>query len=145
MTDYKTIEDQITAHEGIRLKPYRCSAGKLTIGIGRNLNDTELSIDEVDLMLHNDIHAAQDDLVSLFGPHFWEAITEGRRRALIDLRFNVGFAGFSRFRRLIRACRCGEWDVAAYELVDSEWWDQVQDDKKALLHHQLLTGKENLP
>jgi GH24 family phage-related lysozyme (muramidase) len=28
---------QLTRHEGLRLKPYLCPAGKLTIGIGRNL------------------------------------------------------------------------------------------------------------
>ena len=145
MTAYQSIEDQITAHEGIRLKPYRCKAGKLTIGIGRNLGDTELNQDEVALMLHNDIRDAQDDLVNFFGPNFWEAISEGRRRALLDLRFNVGPDGFRKFRRLVRACRCGEWAVAAYELVDSRWWDQVQDARKELLHHQLLTGEENLP
>ena len=71
MTAYQSIEDQITAHEGIRLKPYRCKAGKLTIGIGRNLDDTELNQDEVALMLHNDIRDAQDDLVNFFGPNFW--------------------------------------------------------------------------
>jgi lysozyme len=31
------IKAQLVRHEGLRLKPYRCTAGKLTIGIGRNL------------------------------------------------------------------------------------------------------------
>ena len=33
------IKEQLVRHEGLRLKPYRSSAGKLTIGIGRNLDD----------------------------------------------------------------------------------------------------------
>ena len=32
------IKAQLVRHEGLRLKPYRCSAGRLTIGIGRNLD-----------------------------------------------------------------------------------------------------------
>jgi len=32
------IKEQLVRHEGLRLKPYRCSAGRLTIGIGRNLD-----------------------------------------------------------------------------------------------------------
>ena len=32
------IKEQLVRHEGLRLKPYRCTAGKLTIGIGRNLD-----------------------------------------------------------------------------------------------------------
>lgn len=31
------IKEQLVRHEGLRLRPYRCTAGKLTIGIGRNL------------------------------------------------------------------------------------------------------------
>ena len=31
------MKEQLLRHEGLRLKPYRCTAGKLTIGIGRNL------------------------------------------------------------------------------------------------------------
>ena len=31
------IKAQLVRHEGLKLKPYRCTAGKLTIGIGRNL------------------------------------------------------------------------------------------------------------
>ncbi len=33
------IKAQLVRHEGLRLKPHRCTAGKLTIGIGRNLDD----------------------------------------------------------------------------------------------------------
>jgi len=32
------IKEQLVRHEGLRLKAYRCPAGKLTIGIGRNLD-----------------------------------------------------------------------------------------------------------
>ena len=31
--------ERLVLHEGMRLKPYRCPAGKLTIGAGRNLED----------------------------------------------------------------------------------------------------------
>ena len=32
------IKAQLVRHEGLRLKPYRCIAGKLTICIGRNMD-----------------------------------------------------------------------------------------------------------
>ena len=41
-------------HEGLRLNPYRCPAGKLTIGYGRNLDDVGISEVEADMMLAND-------------------------------------------------------------------------------------------
>jgi lysozyme len=37
------IKTQLVRHEGLRLKPYRCTACKLTIGIGRNLNECGIS------------------------------------------------------------------------------------------------------
>ena len=33
------VMNQLVMDEGLRLKPYRCPAGKLTIGVGRNLDD----------------------------------------------------------------------------------------------------------
>ena len=35
----KKIKDQLIQHEGLKLKPYQCPAGRLTIGVGRNLED----------------------------------------------------------------------------------------------------------
>ena len=41
-----TIEEQLLLHEGLRLKPYRCTSNKLTIGVGRNLEDKGISKEE---------------------------------------------------------------------------------------------------
>lgn len=49
------IKAQLVRHEGLRLKPYRCTAGKLTIGIGRNLDDRGISQKEAYAMLERDI------------------------------------------------------------------------------------------
>ena len=40
--------------EGLRLKPYRCSAGKLTIGYGRNLEDVGIDEKEASMMFERD-------------------------------------------------------------------------------------------
>ena len=43
-TDFdRELELQLIDHEDIKLKPYRCSAGKLTIGVGRNLDDNGIT------------------------------------------------------------------------------------------------------
>ena len=39
MYDLSKWCDRLIAHEGMKLMPYRCTAGKLTIGVGRNLED----------------------------------------------------------------------------------------------------------
>jgi len=48
------IKEQLVRHEGLRLKPYRCTAGKLTIGIGRNLDDCGFWQQEAYALLEND-------------------------------------------------------------------------------------------
>lgn len=37
---------RLCLHEGIRLQPYRCPAGYLTIGVGRNLETNQLTVEE---------------------------------------------------------------------------------------------------
>lgn len=37
------LEKDLIRDEGLRLKPYRCTADKLTIGVGRNLEDNGIN------------------------------------------------------------------------------------------------------
>jgi lysozyme len=56
---------QLTTHEGLRLKPYLCPAGKLTIGIGRNLEGKGITKQEAIMLLENDIQECLDDLTDI--------------------------------------------------------------------------------
>ncbi|MFH1737735.1 MAG: hypothetical protein ABIH23_01920, partial [bacterium] len=58
------IEALLILHEGERLKPYRCPSekigfegrpGKLTIGVGRNIDDLGITRQESRYLLANDI------------------------------------------------------------------------------------------
>lgn len=136
MTD--ELRRQLIRHEGLELKPYRCTAGKLTIGVGRNIEDVGISRDEALMLLENDIRECHADLYRIF-PAF-HGIAPGRQYALVDLRFNLGPSRFRTFRRMIAAVQAKDWDAAADELIDSRWWHQVQDDRKTTLHRQLKDG-----
>ena len=37
------LTETLIRHEGLRLEPYRCTEGKLTIGVGHNLDDNPIS------------------------------------------------------------------------------------------------------
>ena len=41
------IVNRLEFHEGLRLEPYRCTRGKLTIGIGRNTEDNPFTAEEL--------------------------------------------------------------------------------------------------
>ena len=79
-------------------------------------------------------------MIGVFGSDTWEAFTEGRRRALLDLRFNLGPQKFRGFKKMIRAIHSGDWAGAAVELKNSLWWSQVQPERRELLYYQLRIG-----
>lgn len=51
--DFEQIKNDLIRDEGLRLKVYHCTAGKLTIGVGRNLEDNWFSSNEVAYLLEN--------------------------------------------------------------------------------------------
>jgi len=60
--NYDAIKKQLTLHEGRKNKPYKCTSGKITIGVGRNLDDNGLSEDEIDYLLTNDVLRCEKEL-----------------------------------------------------------------------------------
>lgn len=132
------LEDQIIRHEGVRLHPYVCPAGFLTIGVGRNLEAQGITPDEADFLLQNDIQDSLSDLRTIF--ENFDQFTPARQKALIDLRFNLGPDRFRTFKRMIAAVKAGDWNLAAAELKDSLWWTQVQEERRETLYRQILTG-----
>jgi len=132
------LRAQLLRHEGMRLKPYMCPSGKLTIGIGRNLDDKGITRDEALLLLDNDIAECVADLRSIF-PKFHTYSVE-RQTALCDLRFNLGASGFRQFRKMIRAVHDEDWQKAATETVASKWYYQVQPERSNTIYRQLGDG-----
>lgn len=132
---YNSIYEQLRAHEGERLFPYRCTSGKLTIGIGRNLDDKGISVEESAIMLRNDITECVEDLEQIF-PDF-HRFTILRRRALTDMRFNLGPQGFRKFKGMIAAIEKDDWDDAANHALNSLWARQVQPTRVETITKQL--------
>jgi lysozyme len=120
------MKQQLIQHEGIRLKPYRCSADKLTIGIGRNLEAKGITLDEAHFLLECDIQECVLDLVMGEGlfPDFYD-LPEELQRVLVDMRFNLGSAGFRSFSRMIEAVKCRDWQAMKREMMESRWYGQV--------------------
>ena len=119
----KELVEQLKDHEGIRLKPYKCTAGKLTIGIGRNIEDIGISLQEAECMLFNDIERVMKELEDIFDD--FDIFSETRKIALIDMIFNLGLTRFLKFKKMIAAIKEENWNKAADEAMDSRWYNQV--------------------
>ena len=117
------ISDDLVRDEGLKLKPYKCTAGKLTIGVGRNLADVGISEEEARHMLSNDVYNCIYDL-DLALP-WWKTLSDGRQRALLNMCFNLGITRLLKFKNMLKCLRDGNYEQAAIEALDSKWARQV--------------------
>jgi lysozyme len=139
--DPQKLRKMIAVDEGIRLKPYRCTAGKLTIGYGHNLDDLGISKDIADKILDEDIKEAATTCLQVFGQQFtgW---SENRRLGWLNLAFNLGFVRFFQFKNTIAAAKQGDWDKVEQGLRDSKWFSQVRSRAERVI---MLICKEEIP
>ena len=118
------IKDFIIKHEGLKLKPYTCPAGKLTIGVGRNIEDNGISEDEAMILLENDIKRCEAELVDIFTEFY--TYPENVQIALIDMIFNLGKTRFLKFKNMIQAIKERDFLKASKEARNSRWCRQVR-------------------
>ena len=118
------IKEQLVRHEGLRLKPYRCTAGKLTIGIGRNLDDCGISQSEAYIMLINDIMNCEKQLQAKI-PDIYNGLDEVRKSVLLNMCFNLGINGLLGFKNTLAFVKAGDWERAANNMLVSRWAKQV--------------------
>lgn len=125
VTRESPLVDLLIRHEGMRLYPYRDTAGKLTIGVGRNLDDRGISSEEACCLLLNDISIAADDLHTIFSEEVLSGLNEARFAVLVSMAFNLGRSGFAKFKKTIAAVNAGDWEQAAFQMQQSKWARQV--------------------
>ena len=123
MTRSKRLSDMLIKHEGKRNKPYECTAGKLTIGVGRNLDDMGLTEDEVLYLLDNDIQRCDNELLHNF--KWYSDLCRARQDALINLCFNIGITRLLTFTNSLAYMEAEDYKKAADEFLDSKWAEQV--------------------
>ena len=113
------LVDDLILDESLENKPYRDTKGKLTIGIGRNLDDSGINDDEARMLCDNDIRIAMDDLDR--NCPWWRELPEPAARALTNMCFNMGWPGLSTFRKMLAALERGDFIAAADQALDSKW------------------------
>lgn len=125
------LEAELTRDEGLRQKPYKDSVGKLTIGIGHNLDDKGLSLAAIKFIFEEDVAEA----TVLLDRHlpWWKNVDEVRQRAILNLAFNLGVGPSDEdpkgklltFTNTLAAMARGDWEAAANGLSASKWAGQV--------------------
>lgn len=126
--------------EGLRLRPYRDTEGLLTIGVGRCLDTSPLTADELahighdcrsraitetqaKYLLAQSIDATLADLDRELP--WWRDLDEVRQRVLANMAYNLGIRGLMGFRNTLSAVRRGDYAIAATGMIGSKWARQV--------------------
>lgn len=132
------LKDLLVRHEGLRLKPYRDTVGKLTIGVGRNLDDVGISREEAMVLLDNDV--ARTIVQARQSLEWFDRLDAVRKVVVASMVFNLGIMGFLQFQRMIAAIEKNDWQMAAIEMLESKWSLQV-GHRATELAYMMKTGE----
>lgn len=137
---YGIVTKMLIRHEGYKLKPYRCSANKWSIGIGHNFQDNPLPA-HIQKYLDEHGEITDDMVMELFEADVAQAIrdcrllylrfdtfTPNRRAALVDLLFNMGYSRMSKFVNTNKAINEGKWAAASRGIRNSLYYRQLGGD-----------------
>jgi len=137
------LMNQLRRHEGLRLEPYKCSEGYLTIGFGRNIETNGISEAEAEFMLLNDLLMVEGELKD---EGWYNQLDETRRAVVLNMAFNLGKPTLLKFKKFIGALSDDDYETASKEMVtgsnggESKWASQV--GKRAYeLADQMRTGE----
>jgi lysozyme len=124
---------QLKLDEGKRLSLYTCTAGKLTIGYGWNIEDNGLPESIINQLFEISFETASKDALSFVGdPAIWELMGEARQGVIINMAFNLGLTTLNEFKQLRKALLVADWHLASVEMMDSMWSRQVGERAERL-------------
>ena len=145
---YKSGREMTKRFEGFEDKVYLDKKGNATIGYGTNLEipsnrdyfDPDVLTDikpleEKDASRVFDISYNQSikDAISFVGKETFDKLDETRQEILIDMSYNLGLTKLNDFNRMRTALQKGDYNIAADEMIDSDWYTDVGDRSKELV------------
>jgi len=141
---YDNIKEMLIKNEGLVCTPYHCSANKLSIGIGRNLEANGISEDEAMYLLENDINRVVANLDKVW--EVWRTFPPLAQEVCVDMAFQMGIAGFMNFRQTRALMEMGCWLEASEEVLRSKY--AVQTPNRAARNSRKLalckSAKKNI-
>lgn len=132
------IYEQLIMHEGMKLEPYEDTVGKLTIGVGRNLEDKGITEEEAKELLKNDVLEITKKLERY---DWFYKLDRVRQKVIIDMAFNLGINGLLSFKNMIAAINKEDYEKASEEMINSKWATQVKT-RADRLARMMKSGKD---
>ena len=138
----ESLKEKIKNHEGFRNKIYIDSLQKRTIGYVHLITKddkfeegVEYSREELDALFEKDF-AKGWNLMQLFcDENNLRSISDTAKEILCEMIFQMGFAGVSKFKNMIKALKNRDYKQASIEMLDSRWAKQTPNRAKELSNH----------
>lgn len=145
MLRQEELLNRFIREEGLKLQPYICPAGYLTIGIGHNLQTNPLTAEEKKvcgdynqgitrnaavMIFRNDIKKLDQQLYKYISFYGW--LDDERQYALLDMAFNMGLVGLLQFRKMLYSMEIGDYRGAAKEVLNSKYAKDVPNRAKRM-------------
>lgn len=131
------LKQQLKRHEGLEYRLYKCTQGKQTIGVGRNLDDLGISEDEAMFMLDNDLARIETELEKNIP--MLSGLSDNRKIVLMNMAFNLGISRLLQFKNMLGALAQHDYKTASEEMLNSRWSEQVGNRAKEL-SEMMLNG-----
>jgi len=100
--------------------------GYPTLGHGRKISEgVGITDEEADFLLLNDIDRIIDHMDDTM--LWWRGESDMRKRALIQMAYQLGVRGLLGFKRMLWEMQHGNYKKAAQEALDSRWAKQTPE------------------
>ena len=119
------VKQQLKKDEGLMLKPYRCSMGKLTIGYGYNL-ENGIPQEIADMLFDISYNRAHKSAIRIMVDNNIPPYQE-LHNILLQMCFQLGEMGTRAFKKMIAAIQRGDYKQAAAEMLNSAWHKQTPE------------------
>ena len=132
------LKDSVKQHEGYRNKVYLDTLGKRTVGVGHlcveDFWEDDKEYEEKFLLeiLEKDLQEAIHGARSLMGEYGCADIDEQAEEILIEMVFQLGKTGVSKFKNMWKALAELNYVGASFEMLDSRWAKQTPNRAKAM-------------
>ena len=114
-----TLIEDIKMEEGYRSSVYLDTLEKPTIGYGFLIDSLELQEDICQLILMRKLEKLIKTIK--FNFKWFDDMPENVQDVVINICYQLGVSGFSKFKKTIQFMKNKQWDKASVEMLDSKW------------------------
>ena len=132
------LMESVKQHEGYRNKVYLDTLGKRTVGVGHLCtedwweDDKEYEEEFLMKILEEDLQEAIEGASTLMLQHDCSDIDEKAHEIIIEMVFQLGMTGVSKFKNMWKALSEHNYTGDSYEMLDSKWAKQTPNRAKSM-------------